>query len=268
MRVKSHSHNKTQQKAHPIHQWNDFVTSQQGTHCRPMHCSNQQVTTVCEKSVWYTLYKSKSLYKTELSNSPLEQNLRHNPMCVINEKTTVAVVTRTMTMWDNVFDYESYWLVLLNYIRAWTSRGSPPNTTIPYYMYFLVIHLHYIHGLILKMPLAVEISSRGSPRRRKSNSISFRPSRRFRIHFTLGRPGKFSKQAAFWRRLSELMVNAHASWRNSTGSKSKQHDSVLMQNWNVILLNFISFLHLVAPTERFLYGCYWDPTPERRVPWG
>ena len=41
-----------------------------------------------------------------------------------------------------------------------------------------------------------------------------------------------------------------------------------MQNWNVILLNLISFSHLVAPAERFLYGCYWDPTPERRVPWG
>ena len=64
------------------------------------------------------------------------------------------------------------------------------------------------------------------------------------------------------------MVNARASWCNSTGSKSKQHDNVLMQNWNVILLNLISFLHLVAPAERFLYGCYWDPTPERRVPWG
>ena len=30
----------------------------------------------------------------------------------------------------------------------------------------------------------------------------------------------------------------------------------------MILLNFISFLHLVAPAERFLYGCCWDPTPE------
>ena len=64
------------------------------------------------------------------------------------------------------------------------------------------------------------------------------------------------------------MINAHAFWRNSTGSKSKQHDNVPMQNWNVILLNLISFLHLVAPTEKSLYGCYWDPTPERRVPWG
>ena len=41
-----------------------------------------------------------------------------------------------------------------------------------------------------------------------------------------------------------------------------------MQNWNVILLNLILFLHLVAPAKRFLHGCYWDPTPERRVPWG
>ena len=63
------------------------------------------------------------------------------------------------------------------------------------------------------------------------------------------------------------MVNMRASWCNSTGSKSKQHDNVLMQNWNMIQLNLISFLHLVAPAERFLYGCYWDPTPERRVPW-
>ena len=31
-----------------------------------------------------------------------------------------------------------------------------------------------------------------------------------------------------------------------------------MQNWN----------DWVIPTERFLYGRYWDPTPERRVPWG
>ena len=83
----------------------------------------------------------------------------------------------------------------------------------------------------------------------------------FRIHFTLGRPGKFSKQAAFWRRLSELMVNARTSWCNSTGSKSKQHDNVLIQNWNMIQLNLISFLHLVAPAERFLYGCSWDPMP-------
>ena len=64
------------------------------------------------------------------------------------------------------------------------------------------------------------------------------------------------------------MVNARTSGCNSTGSKSKQHDNVLMQNWKVIQLNLISFLHLVAPAERFLYGCYWDPTPERRVPWG
>ena len=64
------------------------------------------------------------------------------------------------------------------------------------------------------------------------------------------------------------MVITRASWCNSTGSKLKQHDNVLMQNWNVIQLNLISFLHLVAPTERFLYGCYWDPTPERKVPWG
>ena len=53
----------------------------------------------------------------------------------------------------------------------------------------------------------------------------------------------------FWMRLSELLVKARASWCNSTGSKSKQHDNVLMRNWNVILLNLTSFLHLVAPAE-------------------
>ena len=63
------------------------------------------------------------------------------------------------------------------------------------------------------------------------------------------------------------MVNARASWCNSTGRKSQQHDNVLVQIWNVILLSLISFLHLVTPAERFSYGCYWDPTPERRVPW-
>ena len=84
----------------------------------------------------------------------------------------------------------------------------------------------------------------------------------------MGRPGKFSKQAAFWRRLSELMVNARVSWCNSTGSKSKQLDNVLIQIWNLILLNLILFSHLVAPAERFFNGCYWDPTPHRRVPWG
>ena len=84
-------------------------------------------------------------------------------------------------------------------------------------------------------------------RRKKSDPISFR----FHIHFILGRPSKFSKQAALRRRLSKLMVNARASWCNSNGSKSKQHDSILMQNWNVILLNLISFLHLVAPAEIF-----------------
>ena len=38
------------------------------------------------------------------------------------------------------------------------------------------------------------------------------------------------------------MANACAFWCNSITSKSKQHDNVLMQNWNVILLNLISFL--------------------------
>ena len=64
----------------------------------------------------------------------------------------------------------------------------------------------------------------------------------------------------------DALVNACTSWCNSTGRKSTLHDNVLMQNWNVIQLNLISFLHLVAPAERFLYGCYWDLTPERRVP--
>ena len=44
--------------------------------------------------------------------------------------------------------------------------------------------------------------------------------------------------------------------------------SISLTNWNVMQLNLISFLHLVAAAERFLYGCYWDPTPERMVPWG
>ena len=34
----------------------------------------------------------------------------------------------------------------------------------------------------------------------------------------------------------------------------------------MIPLNLIWFLQLVALAERFLHGCYWDPTPERRVP--
>ena len=38
-------------------------------------------------------------------------------------------------------------------------------------------------------------------RPKKSNSISIQPSWHFRIHFTLGCSGKFSKQAALWRRL-------------------------------------------------------------------
>ena len=59
------------------------------------------------------------------------------------------------------------------------------------------------------------------------------------------------------------MVNARTSWCDSTGSKSKRCDKILMQIWNVILLNFISFLDWVAPVEIFLYGCYWAPTPER-----
>ena len=132
-------------------------------------------------------------------------------------------------------------------------------------------HFHLVFWLLLDDISSVNAVVDDEVRRRKSNSISCRPSSCFRIHFTLGRPGKFSKQATFswfWRRLSELMVNARASWCNSNDSKSEQHDNVLMQNWNVILLNLISFLHLVAPPERFLYGCYWDPTPERRVLWG
>ena len=88
------------------------------------------------------------------------------------------------------------------------------------------------------------------------------------IHFTLGRSGKLSKQAALWRRLLELMVNAQAYWCDSTDSKSKKPDKILMQIWNVILLNLISFSCWVAPAERFLYVCYLDPTPEPRVPWG
>ena len=65
---------------------------------------------------------------------------------------------------------------------------------------------------------------------------------KFRIHFTLGRSGKLSKQTALWRWLSELMVNARSSWCDLPGSKSKKHDKILMQNWNVILLNLIYLL--------------------------
>ena len=43
---------------------------------------------------------------------------------------------------------------------------------------------------------------------------------------------------------------------------------MIMQNWNVDLLNLNSFFDWVAPVERFLYGCYLDPTPERKVPGG
>ena len=76
------------------------------------------------------------------------------------------------------------------------------------------------------------------------------------------------KEAAFWRWLSELMVKACASWCNSTGCKSKKPDKILMQNWNVILSNLVSFFDWVAPTKRFFYCCYWDPMPDRRVSWG
>ena len=48
------------------------------------------------------------------------------------------------------------------------------------------------------------------------------------IHFTLGRLGKLAKQAALWRWLSELMINAQASWCDSTGSKSKKHDKIFI----------------------------------------
>ena len=61
--------------------------------------------------------------------------------------------------------------------------------------------------------------------------------------------------------LSELMVNARASWCDSTGSKLEKDYKILTQNWNMIKLNLMSFLDWVVPVERFLYGCYWDPTP-------
>ena len=77
---------------------------------------------------------------------------------------------------------------------------------------------------------------------------------------------KFTGHMWIWRWLSELMVNARAFWCDSTGSKSKIHDKILTQNRNVILLNLIYFLVGVVPGERFLCSCYWDPTPERRVP--
>ena len=76
------------------------------------------------------------------------------------------------------------------------------------------------------------------------------------VHFTLGRSGKFSRQAALWRWLSEFMVNARAFWCDSTGSKSKKHDKILTQNYNVLPLNLIYFLVWVAPVERILFCCY------------
>ena len=88
------------------------------------------------------------------------------------------------------------------------------------------------------------------------------------IHFTLGCSGEFSKQAALWRWLSELMVNMRTFWCDLTGSKLKKRDRILMQNCNVILLNLMYFSDWVAPGKRFLYGYHWDPTPKRRVPWG
>ena len=39
------------------------------------------------------------------------------------------------------------------------------------------------------------------------------------------------------------MVSACAFWCNSTGSKSKKHDKMLMQNCHVILLNLMSFFY-------------------------
>ena len=100
-------------------------------------------------------------------------------------------------------------------------------------------------------------------RRRKNNSISIRPTWRFHIRSTLGHSGKFSKQAALWRWLLELTVNACASWCDSTGSKWKKYDRILMQNWNVILLHYYHiwylFLDRVAPTERFLCGWLLGP---------
>ena len=51
--------------------------------------------------------------------------------------------------------------------------------------------------------------------------------------------------------LAELTVNARTSWCDSPGCKSKKHDKILMQNWNVILPNLIYFSDLVAPAERF-----------------
>ena len=49
------------------------------------------------------------------------------------------------------------------------------------------------------------------------------------------------------------MVNEHASWHNSTGGKSKKHDKMLTQNWNMIPINLMSFFDWVSPTEWFLY---------------
>ena len=77
--------------------------------------------------------------------------------------------------------------------------------------------------------------------------------------------GKFSKQVEVWSWLSEWIVNASASWCDSTNGNSKKYEKYLLQNWNMTLLNLISLFRLSR--RKCLYGSYWDPTPKRRVPW-
>ena len=47
------------------------------------------------------------------------------------------------------------------------------------------------------------------------------------------------------------MVNVRAFWCDSADSKSKKHDKILMQKWNVIQLNLISSLDWIAPAKIF-----------------
>ena len=117
-------------------------------------------------------------------------------------------------------------------------------------------------------PLDDVIMLCGDGKWRINNSISIRPSKRFRIHFTLGRSGKLSKQAALWKGLSKLMVNAHflmqfnrwqvdGTWWNTYAKL--EHD--------VIIFNFF-FVCLGHSSWNILHVCCWDTTGARRIPWG
>ena len=78
----------------------------------------------------------------------------------------------------------------------------------------------------------------------------------------------FSKQVALWRWLSELMVNARfLMWFNWQQVEERWKSFNAKLERDTFKFN-IFFIDWVAPAERFLYGCYWDPTPARRVIWG